>query len=200
MGCYALRMENFLNQLPAILGVTVGALGTLLVTSLTDRARWRRDHAVRWDTRRLDAYVAYATLIKEIHAVALRVSAPYRGYSKSPPIDRAQGLELFAEANARRTKAWEGMLLLGDEKTVGAARSWQDAVAAEEQLCSSNSVDEMEWQSAVEVVDQARDRFYLAARENLGVNGGSVAQSPFLRARPRPVPSGFDRPAESSTD
>jgi hypothetical protein len=139
-------------------------------------------------------------LIKEIHAVALRVSAPYRGYSKSPPIDRAQGLELFAEANARRTKAWEGMLLLGDEKTVGAARSWQDAVAAEEQLCSSNSVDEMEWQSAVEVVDQARDRFYLAARENLGVNGGSVAQSPFLRARPRPVPSGFDRPAESSTD
>lgn len=193
-------MENFLNQLPAILGVTVGALGTLLVTSLTDRARWRRDQAVRWDTRRLDAYVAYATLIKEIHLVALRVSAPYRRYSKSPPIDRAQGLELFAEANARRTKAWEGMLLLGDEKTVGAARAWQDAVAAEEQLCSSDSVGEMEWQSAVEAVDQSRDRFYLAARESLGVHGGSVAQSPFLRARPRPVSSGFDRSAESSAD
>jgi hypothetical protein len=191
-------MGNFLNQLPAILGVLVGALGTLLVTSLTDRARWRRDQAVRWDTRRLDAYVAYAATVKEIHALALRVSAPYRRYSKSRPIDREQGLELLAEANARRTKAWEAMLLLGDEITVTAARAWQDAVGAEENLCSGDSIDETEWQSAVEAVDQARDLFYLAARESLGVHGGSVAQSPFLRARARPAPSGFSDSTESS--
>jgi hypothetical protein len=121
-------MENFLNQLPAILGVLVGALGTLLVTSLTDRARWRRDQAVRWDTRRLDAYVAYAATVKEIHALALRVSAPYRRHSKSRPIDREQGLELLADADTRRTKAWEAMLLLGDGATVVATRAWQDAV------------------------------------------------------------------------
>ena len=129
-------MGNFLNQLPAILGVIVGALGTLLVTSLTDRARWGRDQAVRWDTRRLDAYVAYAATVKEIHTLALRVSAPYRRYSMSRPIDREQGLELLAEASVRRTKAWEAMLLLGDEITVTAARAWQDAVGAEEHLCS----------------------------------------------------------------
>ena len=160
-------MGNFLNQLPAILGVIVGALGTLLVTSLTDRARWGRDQAVRWDTRRLDAYVAYAATVKEIHTLALRVSAPYRRYSMSRPIDREQGLELLAEASVRRTKAWEAMLLLGDEITVTAARAWQDAVGAEEHLCSGEPIDEMEWQSAVEAVDQARDRFYLAARESL---------------------------------
>ena len=184
-------MGNFLNQLPAIVGVIVGAVGALLVTSLTDRARWRRDQSVRWDTRRLDAYVAYAATIKEIHALAFRVSALHRHLSKSRPIDREQGLELLAEANVRRTKAWEAVLLLGDETTVTAARAWQDAVGAEEHLCSKDSFDEMEWESAVDTVDQARDRFYAAARESLGVRGGSVAQSPFLRARERAAPSGF---------
>jgi hypothetical protein len=115
----------------------------------------------------------------------------------SRPIDREQGLELLAEASVQRTKAWEAMLLLGDEITVTAARAWQDAVGAEEHLCSGEPIDEMEWQSAVEAVDQARDRFYLAARESLGVHGGSVAQSPFLRARARPVPSGFGDSEES---
>ena len=93
----------------------------------------------------------------------------------SRPIDREQGLELLAEASVRRTKAWEAMLLLGDEITVAAARAWQDAVGAEEHLCSGEPIDEMEWQSAVEAVDQARDRFYLAARENLGMYGGGAA-------------------------
>ena len=191
-------MTNFLNQLPAILGVMVGALGTLLVTSFTDRARWRRDQAIRWDARRLDAYVALAATVKEIHALALRVSAPYRRYSQSRPIDREQALELLTEANARRTKAWEAVLLLGDEATVTVARAWQDAVGAEEYLCSGGSIDETEWQSAVEAVDQARDRFYLAARESLNVHGGSVAQSPFLHARKEPVVSESGNSTESS--
>jgi hypothetical protein len=190
-------MGNFLNQLPAIIGVIVGSLGTLLVTNSTDKARWRRDQAVRWDARRLDAYVAYAATVKEIHALALRISAPYSRYTKSRPIDREQGFELLNDANARRTKAWEAMLLLGDEITVTAARAWQDAVGAEEYLCNGDSIDDMEWRSAVEAVDQARDRFYLAARENLGVHGGSVAQFSFLRARERPVPFGLGDSTES---
>lgn len=190
-------MTNFLNQLPAILGVMVGALGTLLVTALTDRARWRRDQAVRWDTRRLDAYVAHAATVKEIHTLALRVSAPYRYNSKSSPIDREQALELFAEANARRTKAWEAVLLLGDEAAVAAARTWQDAVASEEYLCIDASIDEMKWRSVIETVDWARDQFYSAARESLGVRGGSVAQLPFLISRKRPVVSEYGGSAES---
>lgn len=190
-------MTNFLNQLPAILGVMVGALGTLLVTALTDRARWRRDQAVRWDTRQLDAYVAHAATVKEIHTLALRVSAPYRYNSKSPPIDREQALELFAEANARRTKAWEAVLLLGDEAAVAAARTWQDAVASEEYLCIDASIDEMKWRSAIETVDWARDQFYSSARESLGVHGGSVAQLPFLISRKRPVASEFGGSPES---
>jgi hypothetical protein len=75
---------------------------------------------------------------------------------------------------------------------------WQNAVHAEVDLSSDDSIDELQWQSAVEVVDQARDRFYLAARENLGVHSGSVAQSSFLRARARAALFGADDPMKSS--
>jgi hypothetical protein len=188
--------EISLNQLLAIFGVVVGALGTLLVTSFTDRARWQRDQSTRWDSRRLDAYIAYAAVVKEYHALALRLSASARRLTKSPPIDREQGLELLTEADARRTKAWEAMLLLGDESTVVAARAWHSAVHAEADLCIIESIDEMAWKSAIETVDQARDSFYVAARESLGVHGGSVAQSLFLRSRAQAVPSRFDDPAK----
>jgi hypothetical protein len=191
-------VESFLDQLPAILGVLVGAAGTLLVTNWTDRARWKRDQAVRWDARRLDTYVAYAATVKEVHALALRASAQYRRSSRSRFIDSEQALELMDEADARRTQAWEAMLLLGDEVTVTAARAWQDAVGTERYLCSRDSIDEIEWRSAVEAVDQARDRFYLAARANLGVHGGSVVQSPFLRSRARSILPEFVSSTESS--
>lgn len=175
-------MRDFLNQLPAIIGVIVGVLGTLLVTSLTDRARWRRDQSVRWDTRRLEAYMAYAAVIKEIHTLTFRISSPRR-QSHWQPIGLEEGQDLLDEANVRRTKAWEAMLLLGDEGTVTAARAWRDAVHAEELLCIKDAIDEKEWKSAVNAVDQARDRFYVAARESLGVRTGSVAQFYFLQDR-----------------
>jgi len=43
-----------------------------------------------------------------------------------------------------------------------------NAVYVEQDLCSNDSIDEMEWESAVDTVNQARDRFYVAARESLG--------------------------------
>jgi hypothetical protein len=194
---YPSWVTNILNQLPAIFGVIIGALGTLLVTSFTDRARWKRDQTVRWDTRRLDAYVAFAATVKEIHTLAHRVSAPYRRYSKSQPIEREQALVLLAEADAQRTKAWEAMLLLGDEASVTAARTWQNAVFAEVDLCGGDPIDELQWQSAVEAVNQARDRFYFAARENLSVHSGSVAQWPFLHTRDHAALFGSGEPTGS---
>jgi len=48
------------DQLPALIGVAVGTVGTIVATGLADRSRWRRRQSVRWDERRLDAYVAFA--------------------------------------------------------------------------------------------------------------------------------------------
>ena len=128
------RVNDLLTQLPALLGVLVGTVGTILATSLADRARWRRSQSVRWDERRLDAYVDYAHALKESHAVALRLTADHRPGSRSHPIDREEGLVRLAEADARRAIVWENLLLLGDEPTVAAAASWRDAIWQVERL------------------------------------------------------------------
>jgi hypothetical protein len=164
-------MANFLTQLPALLGVVVGGLGTMLATSVADRARWRREQSVRWDERRLDAYVTYAATIKEIHSIAFRLAAAHRPGSTATPVEPALGLEMLAQANVRRTQALEAVHLLGDAGTVAAAREWQDAVRTVERLARGQSANEAEWAQAVRVVDDARDRFYVLARVNLAVSG-----------------------------
>ncbi|MFJ1543000.1 hypothetical protein ACIODS_31120 [Micromonospora chalcea] len=64
-------MDAFVSQLPALLGVVVGALGTGLVTFLSSRSQWKRGQSVRWDERRLEAYGEFAQVLKEIQAISL---------------------------------------------------------------------------------------------------------------------------------
>jgi hypothetical protein len=172
-------MNNFVAQLPALLGVLVGVFATVLA----DRIRWRRSLSIRWDARRLGAYVNYAAAIKEIHALLFRLTAVHRPGSLAHPIDRNVGLAMLAKADGLRTKAWEKVLMLGDEATVSAAREWRDAVRQLELFALGTRDDWDQWNPAVRRVDEARDRFYAAARASLDVGGGSVAQSPWLRSR-----------------
>ncbi|MGN9811537.1 hypothetical protein ACTMSW_19545 [Micromonospora sp. BQ11] len=174
-------MGTFVAQLPALIGVLVGTLGTILATTLADRARWKRSQDVRWDERRLDAYVEYARTIKEIHAIALRMTAADRPASRSHRIDREVGVAMLAEADVRRTLVWESMLLLGDEQTVAAARTWRDAVWQVEHCARGFADQQVDVASLLNRADEARDGFYRAARSSLGVRGGSVAQSSMLR-------------------
>ncbi|MGQ5261522.1 hypothetical protein ACTWLT_12255 [Micromonospora sp. ZYX-F-536] len=185
-------MSTLLAQLPALLGVLVGTLGTILATSLADRARWRRSQSVRWDERRLDAYVEYAHAIKESHAVALRMTADHRPGSHSHPIGREDGLARLSEADARRTIVWENLLLLGDEPTVAAAARWRDAVWQLERLARGTVDPPQDITAMLTVVNEARDGYYRAARRSLGVRGGSVEQSAALRQ------ALVDRPAVTS--
>lgn len=59
------ELRNLLEQLPALIGVLLGALGTYSVTALTERKRWQRQLTVRWDERRVIAYMEYAHAIKK---------------------------------------------------------------------------------------------------------------------------------------
>ncbi|MFF0468608.1 hypothetical protein ACFYPX_14395 [Micromonospora zamorensis] len=170
-----------LTQLPALLGVLVGTLGTILATSLADRARWRRSQSVRWDERRLDAYVDYAHALKESHAVALRMTADLRPGSHSHPIEREDGLARLATSDARRTLVWENLLLLGDEPTVVAAANWRDAIWQVERLARGIVEAPPDVAEMLSRVNEARDGYYRAARRSLGVRGGSVEQSAALR-------------------
>lgn len=176
-------MRNLVDQLPALIGVVLGAVGAMASASLTDRLRWRREQEVRWDQRRLEAYLVFASTLKEIHDLAFRLSAANRPGSHRSPSDREATLPLIAQANTRKTKDWESLLLLADEQTVAAGRGWRDAVMRVERVARAEPWDQSSWDLAVEEANVARDRFHAAARRGLGVSGGSVEQSSYLRHR-----------------
>ncbi|WP_433528833.1 hypothetical protein ACQPYA_21165 [Micromonospora sp. CA-263727] len=169
-------MGSLVAQLPALLGVLVGTIGTILATSLADRSRWRRRQTVRWDERRLDAYAEFARALKEVHTIASRMIGGY--------LDRENGLVALAEADFRHTIAWENVLLLGDGPTVFAARAWRDTVWEVERLARDRSSGD-ELPDLLHRANEARDRFYHSARGGLGVGGGSVAQAELLVTRLR---------------
>jgi hypothetical protein len=173
-------MSSFPDQLPALIGVVIGSVATVMATTLADRARWGRSQSVRWDERRLEAYADYAKAIKEISALAQRMTAEYRPGARVHVLDRQTALALLADANVRRTTAWEPVLMLGDGPSVTAAREWRFAVLALESLAVAEPFDSAAWTPAVQRVDEARDGFYVAARASLGVGGGDVGQAEWL--------------------
>jgi hypothetical protein len=192
-------VNSFLVQLPTLVGVILGIVGTIIATFISDRGRWRRDQVSRWDVRRLETYSEYAKAIKDIHALTFRLTAHRMSANRNSPIGRRRGLELLEQNVLVRTKAWETVLLLGDETTVSAARDWWYSVAQLVDFArdSSKADESLEWLAAVKVADESRDRFYVAARQSLGIRGGSVAQAPWLRsAKPWILPD----PSMSITD
>lgn len=175
-------MGGVVAQLPALLGVLIGTIGTIVATSIADRTRWKRNQTVRWDDRRLDAYVEFAQVLKEIHAIAVRMLANARPNSRGHRIDQEEGLARLADADVRHTVAWESVLLLGDAATVSAARGWRDAVWAIERAARGLTGQD-DLGDLLHRANEARDHFYGAARGGLGVGGGSVAQATLLSGR-----------------
>ncbi|MFG1673637.1 hypothetical protein [Micromonospora sp. NPDC049282] len=200
-------LGNLATQLPALLGVLVGTAGTMLATGLNERTRWRRSQTVRWDERRLDAYVELTKAVKEIHAVATQMLGAHRPGARRPPLDRSEGVARLAEADVRHTLAWEAVLLLGDEGTVSAAAEWRHAVRDIESAARDLPDPPTDVPGMIQRADLGRDRFYRAARESLGVRGGSVEQVRHLLgktvpAQPVALPPerGRGRPAAPASD
>ncbi|MEU8180852.1 hypothetical protein AB0B85_19700 [Micromonospora sp. NPDC049044] len=190
-------MDAFVSQLPALLGVVVGALATGLATALSSRSQWKRGQAVRWDERRMEAYSEFAQVLKEIQAVSLKVLSMNAGDAYRSGLDETAALALLANADLRHTLVWENVLLLGDAATVAAAQDWREAVWRLEHRARSVGETSQPLPEIIEQANTRRDRFYHAARQGLGVSGGSVAQSERLQQR---VASSFEshKPASSS--
>jgi hypothetical protein len=181
-GWNARVMEALLDQLLPLVGVGIGIGGTILTSRLNDHSRRRREDVVRSNERRLDAYVRFAQSLKYVYHLATRLiegrQAERSGVSSTS--DRAHGVALLSDAEGERTKAWEIVLLLGDEETVTAAREWRGAVWRLELAARGHTRDDFDHAAAVRRVDACRDKFYAAARASLGVSGGDVAQSTWL--------------------
>jgi hypothetical protein len=118
---------SLLNQLPVLLGVIIGALGSYLTTAASERARWRRTLDSQWDNRRVEAYASYAQAVKQMITVAQRIAAG-RGLGEfsEPLATTHENLNLLADAEDERARKWETVLLLGHPRTISAARTWHE--------------------------------------------------------------------------
>lgn len=164
-------MQSFLQQLPALLGVVVGAAATFVATSVAERARWRRDQSVRWDEKKVSAYAEYAHALKHVISVALPLAESRVGEGAIVTLEA--GLDELRAAEEQRTVKWEAVLLLGSSEVVVAARAWHQTVFRLEWLAQGQGSD-MTVTEAVAAISRARGVFYEAAKRDIGVDvGGS---------------------------
>lgn len=174
-------MKALIDQLPALLGVVVGVVGAMASSTLTDRLRWRRDQAVRWDQRRVDTYLSFATGLKNTLRITFQLVKPHQHDTGGVPIDSKTATNELIAAEGRTSDDWESLLLLGDADTVEAARRWRQIVQLLVRLAFDDQRDSRRWVATVKELDRARDNFHASARRGLGVHGGSVAQYDYLR-------------------
>lgn len=159
------------DQLPALMGVVIGAGGSYVAASLTERSRWRRARAERWDEKRFQTYMTYANALKAQIRIAQRVGAA-RGFENvSDPLEPDEGMNQLAEAESRRASEWEAVLLVGDAETIGAARSWHEAVWNLELYARGLRENPDGWAQVEHQISRARDAFYACARRDLGIAG-----------------------------
>jgi hypothetical protein len=117
-------MSAFLQQLPALMGVFIGAFGSYLAVVRSDRARFRRVTAARREERRLAVYAGYARALKTSVTLAYRVAAHFGNAPLPHPLDPREAAAAQAEAALARDPAGEPLLLLGSREVVVKARVW----------------------------------------------------------------------------
>lgn len=168
-------MSTFVQQLPTLIGVLIGALATYAATSAAERARWRRTQAVRWDDKRLTAYAEYAHAVKKTITITVRLAAHRGVHPDTDALDPAEGEPALAAAEEERTIKWEAVLLLGTEEIVAAARTWHQSAFLMQRVAAGLRTD-VTWAEAVQAASRARRDFYSVARRDVGIGSGEVSE------------------------
>ncbi|MFJ7073855.1 hypothetical protein [Streptomyces sp. NPDC098781] len=169
-------MSVFIQQLPALLGVVIGALGSHVVVVRGDRVRFRRERAARWEERRLAAYIDYARALKKSITLTYQVSAHLDNDPHPHPLSLQEAEPLFAEAMVARDPAWEALLLLGSPQVVEQARSWVLTLIEMEQFVRQDARDPAAWRALLERQRASRDGYYTAVRDDLALPPGHSAR------------------------
>jgi hypothetical protein len=169
-------MSAFMQQLPALIGVVIGALGSYLAIVRGDQARFRREREARWEERRLAAYVDYARALKKSVTLTYQVAAHVGNDPHPHPLSLPEAEPLFAEAMAVRDPAWEALLLLGSPEAVEKARTWVLALIDMEQFVRQGTRDPAAWAALLEQQRATRDSYYTAVRDDLALPPGHSAR------------------------
>jgi hypothetical protein len=162
-------VAKLLEQLPALLGVIVGALLSFVGTSFLDRSRWRRDQLSRWDKDRKIAYSEYAYIVKTLTSHCVRMAAARGVTERFTPVDIETGMEDYKKLSLERSAKWEEVLLLGDDSTIEAARDWHKLVWHLDKFARGLESDPEVFSLTYAEAGKARDRFYECARRDLKI-------------------------------
>lgn len=171
-------MSAFLQQLPALFGVVIGALGSYVALVRSDRARFDREQAARWEERKLAVYAEYARTLKKSVTLTYRVAAHLGNDPHPHPMSPQQAAPLMAEATEARDPSGEALILLGSPQVVERARTWVVSVMEMERFLREETRDPGAWQALMERQRIGRERYYAAVREDLALPPGHAARWP----------------------
>ena len=166
-------------QLFTLAGVTLGAISSYLVGSLSERTRYRRNLSRQWVEREIESYARYLSDLKDMSTLARRVTASVGLDDHALPLPRDQGLPLLAEAEIRRGQSSEVLTLVAGPETLEAHRALNLAVWRLEWFARgpSGDLDRGGWQKARREYENAVDTFHASARHELGVPGEYVSRT-----------------------
>jgi hypothetical protein len=167
-------MSGITQQLPALIGVVIGASTSYLVGAATERARWRREQWSRWDEKRAQAYAEYSHAVKSLYVQSMRIANSRLRSNRNEPMDYDEALAKLGTLADERTEKWEIVLLLGNPETIATARTWHRRVWEIEFFARGERTDADQYDALQEQADADRTRFYEAARHDLGISSGEI--------------------------
>ncbi|MEE1759950.1 hypothetical protein [Streptomyces sp. SP18BB07] len=189
-------MSTFIQQLPALLGVVIGALGSYLVVMRGEQVRFRQERATRWEERRLTVYADWARALKQSITLTYRVASHLGNDPHPHPLSPEEAAPLMAEATVARDPSGEALLLLGSPEVVDKARAWVVTVMRMEEFLRAGTRDPRAWQELLERQRGGRDAYYVAVREDLALPPGHSARWQLQAPPPPPGDGGRPGPGE----
>lgn len=177
------RMSAFVQQLPALIGVVVGAIGSYLAITRGDRARFQREEKARWEERRLAVYTDYARDLKKAVTLTYRIAAHLGNDPHPHPLPAEDAAPLLADATLARDASGEALLMLGAEEVVARAREWVTVVMEMEVFLRGGTHDPSRWSELLSAQRAARARYYESVRRDLALPAGHSGQWPVREDR-----------------
>jgi hypothetical protein len=152
-------VSALIQQLPALIGVIIGALGSYLAVMRGDQARFRREQEARWEERRLVAYTDYALSLKTTVTLTRRVASHLGNDPHPQPLTPTEAASHLAEATDVRSSSGEALLMLGTPEVVQEAHGWAVTVSDLEHSVHTRSCTSETWSALLEQQRTARESY-----------------------------------------
>lgn len=169
-------MSAFIQQLPALIGVIIGALGSYLVVVRGERVRFRQEQTARWEERRLAVYADYARDLKKSVTLTYRIASHLGNDPHPHPLSSEEAAPLLAEATVARDPSGEALILLGSPEVVERARAWVVTVMEMEEFLRGETRDPAAWRALLDRQRAGREGYYSAVRKDLALPPGHSAR------------------------